>query len=92
MKKTKEITCRYGVTYKETLSGTAGEIGRTFDWLTRCCCWCCYNHDCKEPREEKLDENECCEACSVFSKVRFCDKEPILGEALNNNQNVSIIY
>ena len=76
MKKTQEVTCRYGVKYNVTFSGSKGEVWRAFDWMTRCCCWCCHNHDCQEPKDEILDDKECCELCSLFWKVRGCDKKP----------------
>lgn len=72
MKKTQEVTCRYGVKYKETLSGTKGEIFRGFDHLANCCCWTCYNHDCTEPRNEIIPE--CHEICEIWFKTHPCKK------------------
>lgn len=73
MKKTKEVTCRYGVTYKATFSGSPGAVARTFDLMTRCCCWVCHNHDCKEPRNEKL--NDCANVCELWWKIHPCDRK-----------------
>ena len=76
MKKTKEVTCRYGVTYPATFTGSPGAVARTFDLMTRCCCWVCHNHDCKPPitRNEKLDN--CGEVCKIFGvNSTYCGKE-----------------
>lgn len=73
MKKTKKVTCRYGVTYKATFSGSPGAVERTFDLMTRCCCWVCHNHDCKEPRNEKL--NDCANVCELFWMIHPCERK-----------------
>ena len=67
------VTCRYGVEYKTDLRGTDGEIHRTLDMLSKCCCWVCYNHDCKEPRNEKV--HHCGHTCSLFTKEPYCKRE-----------------
>ena len=77
MKQRKKVTCRYGVTYKATFSGSSGAVARTFDLMTRCCCWVCHNHDCKPPitRNEILED--CGEVCKIFSgsNSTYCRKE-----------------
>ena len=76
MKQTKEVTCRYGVTYKATFSGSPGAVARTFDLMTRCCCWVCHNITCRPPiaRNEILDD--CEEVCKIFlGNSTFCGKE-----------------
>ena len=50
MKKAREVTCRYGITYTIEFKATKGEIERGFQHCEDCCCWTCFNHDCKEPR------------------------------------------
>lgn len=73
MTKTKEVTCRYGITYETTFSGTRGAVERSFNHLTVCCCWCCYNHDCTEPRDEKI--SDCGNVCEIYGmKNHPCEK------------------
>lgn len=67
MTKTKEVTCRYGITYEATFFGKKGAIERAFDHLTRCCCFCCYNQECNEctePRYEKIPD--CGYICEIY--------------------------
>ena len=72
MKKTQEVTCRYGITYKTTFEGSKGAIWRSFDHCTRCCCWTCFNYDCKEPRNEILPG--CCNVCEIWSGGKhYCE-------------------
>ena len=73
MKISKDVTCRYGITYNlDGIGPTQGSILRLFDWMTRCCCWCCHNHDCKEPRNEIL--SDCETACEIYVKTPWCKK------------------
>lgn len=68
----KKVTCRYGVTYEVKAYGTRGEQERLFNLLEECCCWVCHNHNCKKPRNEKLEG--CENVCELWSsdKVPFC--------------------
>ena len=70
MIKTQEVTCRYGVTYKATFLGSKGEVERSFDNLTRCCCWMCRNHDCTKPENQIIPE--CGDICRVYTNVPYC--------------------
>ena len=72
MTKTKEVTCRYGVTYETTFVGTMGAVERAFDNLTRCCCFCCYNHNCTESRNEKI--LDCGNVCEIYGMNHPCEK------------------
>ena len=49
-----DVTCRYGITYNVELHGSEGAKQRTVDMLSKCCCFVCHNHDCKEPRNERV--------------------------------------
>lgn len=71
--KTKPVTCRYGVTYIATFNGSKGAIERGFDLMTRCCCWVCTNIDCKDPRNEKLEN--CGKVCELYTKVPYCQDD-----------------
>lgn len=42
------VKCRHGVEYSTRVAGTWGEISRTEKMLANCCCYVCYNHDCKQ--------------------------------------------
>ena len=76
MKQTKEVTCRYGVSYKVTFSGSTGAVARSFELMTKCCCWVCHNHDCKEPRNEEVDD--CYNVCTFwFKDVAPCKTEKL---------------
>lgn len=74
MTKTKEVTCRYGITYEATFSGARGAVERSFDHLARCCCFCCHNHECAEPRDEKIPG--CGDICEIYGmKNHPCEKD-----------------
>ena len=69
-----KVTCRYGIEYSVTLKGSYGAIYRTKDLLSRCCCWVCHNHDCKTPRNEKIDG--CQESCELWGmRPHPCEKQ-----------------
>jgi hypothetical protein len=70
MEKTKEVTCRYGVTYPVTFKGSKAEIARSFDLMTRCCCWVCHNQGCETPHNEVLPD--CQKVCEIWTKVPYC--------------------
>ena len=73
MKKSREVTCRYGVTYTTEFQGNKGAIERSFKHCETCCCWTCFNHDCKEPRNEILPN--CGEVCEIWTNEKhYCDK------------------
>ena len=67
-----DVTCRYGIDYTVELRGTRGEIARTQDMLSRCCCWCCYNISCKNAVNEKFAD--CGNVCEIWGK-KFCENE-----------------
>jgi hypothetical protein len=71
MRKKKIVTCRYGISYEVEFKGTNGEIVRGFDHCEKCCCWTCYNHDCKEPRNEILEN--CGHICELWTKKHYCE-------------------
>ena len=56
----------------ETIKGTKGEIERGFQHCEDCCCWTCFNHDCKEPRNEIIPN--CGEICEIWTKQHYCKK------------------
>lgn len=69
-----EVTCRYGITYNVELHGSAGAKQRTADMLGKCCCWVCHNHNCKEPRNERVS---CAMECFMYgAKSAWC-AEPV---------------
>lgn len=73
MKKSKEVTCRYGVTYKlDAIGPTEGSIIRLFDLMTYCCCWVCHNRDCKYPKNEIV--SDCNNVCKIYTKIPYCKK------------------
>ena len=72
MRKSKEVTCRYGITYEVEGVGTEGAILRLFDMLSKCCCWVCHNRGCKEPRNEIIPD--CGEVCQIYTKIPYCKK------------------
>lgn len=72
MKKYK-VTCRKGITYDVHLRGTQGEIARTLDMLQKCCCWVCYNRDCKTPEEVKIPN--CGNVCELFTNNPYCERK-----------------
>jgi len=72
MKKKQTVTCRYGISYEVEFKGTKGEIWRGFNHCENCCCWTCFNHDCKEPRNEVLDN--CGHICEIWTKKHYCEK------------------
>lgn len=67
-----KIKCRYGVTYIVDAKGECGAQARLVELLSRCCCWVCHNHDCKEPRNEALDD--CRFPCELYTKKPWCGK------------------
>lgn len=71
MKIKKTITCRYGISYEVEFKGTKGEIIRGFNHCEKCCCWTCYNHDCKEPRNEIIQN--CGHICEIWTKKHYCE-------------------
>ena len=74
------VTCRYGVTYEYEVRGSYGQKVRFNNYLKICCCFCCQNHDCKEPRDERL--NECDNppygilGCELYTKIPYCLNKP----------------
>ena len=72
---TKTVKCRYGVEYELTANGSHGACKRLFDLMTHCCCFVCHNHDCKEPRDEKIEN--CDKDCELFNseKAPFCERK-----------------
>lgn len=72
MKKKKLVTCRYGISYEVEFKGTKGEIWRGFNHCETCCCWTCYNYDCKEPRNEII--KDCFNICEIWTKKHYCEK------------------
>ncbi len=72
MKKSREVTCRYGITYTIEFKGTKGEIERGFQHCEDCCCWTCFNHDCKEPRNEIIPN--CGKICEIWTSEHYCKK------------------
>ena len=71
MKTKKTVTCRYGISYEVEFKGTKGEIVRGFNHCEKCCCWTCYNHDCKEPRNEIIQN--CGHICEIWTKKHYCE-------------------
>ena len=67
-----ECTCRYGIIYTTKWKGSYGEIWRAWDLMRHCCCWVCHNYDCKEPRNEILDN--CGHTCEIWTKKHYCEK------------------
>ena len=66
------ITCRYGIQYEVELHGSQGAKARTVDMLNKCCCFVCHNHDCKEPRDEKIPN--CGHVCSFYTDKPYCKR------------------
>ena len=81
--KTNSVTCRYGVTYTVTFKGSAGEIARSFDLMSNCCCWVCHNRECTEPRDEILPE--CGRICEIWTKVPYCQGKLLTDIITKNN-------
>lgn len=79
MKRTANITCRYGVTYSVTANGSSGAILRLWEMLSRCCCYACNNRNCKEPRERKL--RNCKHDCELFTRTPYCQRKKAKGGA-----------
>lgn len=71
MKTKKTVTCRYGISYEVEFKGTKGEICRGLNHCEKCCCWTCYNHDCKEPRNEIIQN--CGHICEIWTKKHYCE-------------------
>ena len=59
------VTCRYGITYTTQFVGSKAAIARTAELMTRCCCWCCHNRKCQEPRNEILPD--CHNVCELWT-------------------------
>ena len=71
---TETVKCRYGVEYELTANGSPGACKRLFDLMTHCCCFVCHNHDCKEPRDEKIDN--CNNICDLFGFAKLpCEEK-----------------
>lgn len=67
-----DMTCRYGITYNVELHGSEGAKWRTIDMLGKCCCFVCHNHDCKEPRDERIP---CSMWCQIYgAKTHWCEE------------------
>lgn len=71
------VTCRYGITYTYNVtSGSKGARARLNELLSNCCCFVCHNHDCAEPRDERLDICDTMEPhllkCSIYTKSPYC--------------------
>ena len=72
-RKTKfDVTCIYGVNYVVEMHGSEGAKQRTLDMLKKCCCFVCHNHDCKEPRDERIAT--CKNECLMWTKTPYCIK------------------
>lgn len=82
--KSKQVTCRYGVTYMAMFKGSAGEISRGFDLMSRCCCWVCTNLECENPRNEKIDG--CGQICGLYTKTPYCQDDIMTGIENESNQ------
>lgn len=72
MKKKQIVTCRYGISYEIEFEGTKAAILRSFDLMTRCCCWVCHNHKCKKPYNEIIEN--CGNVCEIWTKKHYCEK------------------
>lgn len=70
-----EITCRNGIKYETKLKGSKGEILRTVDMLSKCCCWVCFNHNCNCP--DKIIPQNCNNYCELFTDNHYCNKNDI---------------
>lgn len=71
MKETRNVTCRYGVSYPVMFKGDKGAVERGFDLMSRCCCWICHNLKCENPRNEKLPD--CNLVCELWTKKHYCE-------------------
>lgn len=65
------VTCRHGVEYSTPIKGSLGAIARTVKMLETCCCYVCYNSECKQARTGK---QACKNECELFTKNRYCEK------------------
>lgn len=63
------VKCRHGVEYSTRVAGTWGEISRAEKMLANCCCYVCYNHNCKQA---VLGKQQCREECMLFVKEPYC--------------------
>lgn len=75
--KKQTVTCRYGITYTYEARGSYGQLWRLRDMLSKCCCFVCYNRDCKEPRDERVpecDEDVYKQYCGLFTKKPYCQR------------------
>lgn len=72
MKKNCTVTCKYGITYDVEFIGSKAEIERGCDAMTKCCCWVCHNQDCKNPKNEILEN--CQYLCELWTKKHYCGK------------------
>lgn len=70
-KKKYDISCRYGVNYKIEIKGNPATIRRTIDMLSKCCCFVCFNHGCKHPKDEKI--KGCNNICELFTESPYCE-------------------
>lgn len=68
----KKVTCRYGVKYEVKARGTTGACLRLFELMTRCCCWVCHNKDCKNPRNEVIED--CNKNCKFWTHTPYCER------------------
>ena len=75
MKETRKIKCRYGVEYTHTFEGSRGANARTFQLMEKCCCWVCHNRECKNPKNEILDD--CHYVCELWAETgkHYCGKK-----------------
>ena len=72
MKKIK-VKCRHGKEYSVTISGRGAVITRIQKkMLEDCCCYVCYNRDCREGRTGK---QECKNECELFTKNKYCERK-----------------
>lgn len=77
MKRTEKVTCRHGVTYSVTANGSSGAILRLWEMLSRCCCFVCYNHNCKTPHLRKL--RNCKHDCELYTRTPYCQRKKAEG-------------
>ena len=70
--KTIKVKCRHGVEYSTAIYGRGAVIARTQKMLEDCCCYVCYNRECKEGRTGK---QECKNECELFTKSKYCERK-----------------
>jgi hypothetical protein len=66
------VTCRYGVHHNVVIKGNKAAVQRTIDMLSQCCCFVCFNHNCNNPKDEKIDG--CNNVCKLFTNTPYCKK------------------